>query len=218
MASSSRMRRRISGAKLGMPRNVMSSPSVSASPMRSVPRLGMPTTSPAKASSASERSWAKKNCGAVSAMVLPVRTCFTFMPRVSLPEHTRMKAMRSRWLGSMFAWILKTMPVMAGSVASIVRVGGLAAAAAAARRRSARRACRARRNSSARCRSTPASACRRGRPSRSKRPQALAHQLDLLAPALRSAFGLQQRFGNSGSSGPETGWPSGSSSRRRMRG
>ena len=32
--------------------------------MRSVPRLGMPTTSPAKASSTSERSWAKKNCGA----------------------------------------------------------------------------------------------------------------------------------------------------------
>ena len=32
--------------------------------MRRVPWLGMPTTSPAWASSASERSWAKKNCGA----------------------------------------------------------------------------------------------------------------------------------------------------------
>ena len=93
----------------------------------------MPTTSPAKASSASERSCAKKNCGACSAMVLPVRTSLTFMPRVSLPEHTRMKAMRSRWLGSMFAWILKTMPVIAGSLASTVRVGGLLRCAAAAR-------------------------------------------------------------------------------------
>ena len=45
----------------------MSSPSVSVSPMRSVPWLGMPTTSPAKASSAMARSWAKKNCGAESA-------------------------------------------------------------------------------------------------------------------------------------------------------
>jgi hypothetical protein len=34
------------------------------------------------------------------------------MPRVSLPEQTRMKAMRSRWFGSMFAWILKTKPDM----------------------------------------------------------------------------------------------------------
>ena len=93
--------------------------------MRSVPRLGMPTTSPAKASSASERSCAKKNCGAVSAMILSVRTCFTFMPRVSRPEHNRMKAMRSRWLGSMFAWILKMMPVIAGSVASMVRLAAL---------------------------------------------------------------------------------------------
>ncbi len=45
--------------------------------MRSVPWLGMPTTSPAKASSASARSRAKKNCGACSGMSLPVRTCFT---------------------------------------------------------------------------------------------------------------------------------------------
>ena len=58
-------------------------------------------------------------------MTLSERTCFTFMPRVSRPEHSRMNAMRSRWLGSMFAWILKMIPVIAGSVASMVRVAAL---------------------------------------------------------------------------------------------
>ena len=52
--------------------------------------------SPGNASSASARSCAKKNCGALSAMGLPVRTSFAFMPRVKRPEDTRMKAMRSR--------------------------------------------------------------------------------------------------------------------------
>ena len=33
-----------------------------------------------------------------------------------------MKAMRSRWFGSMFAWILKTKPVIFGSVGSTVRL------------------------------------------------------------------------------------------------
>ena len=70
IASVSRTRRTISGAKLGTPTKVRSSPSVSVSPIRSVPWLGMPTTSPAKASSATERSWAKKNCGLDSAHVL----------------------------------------------------------------------------------------------------------------------------------------------------
>ena len=46
---------------------------------------------------------------------LPVRTSFAFMPRVSRPEQTRMKAMRSRWFGSMLAWILNTKPVIVGS-------------------------------------------------------------------------------------------------------
>jgi len=43
----------------------------------------VPTTSPANASSASERSWAKKNCGAESLTGLPVRTSFARMPRLS---------------------------------------------------------------------------------------------------------------------------------------
>src|SRR5665213_913157 len=44
------------------------------------------------------------------------------MPRRSLPEHRRAKAMRSRWLGSMLAWILNTKAVMAFSCASMVRL------------------------------------------------------------------------------------------------
>ena len=88
------------------------------SPIRRVPWLGMPTTSPAKACSASARSCAKKNCGAFSAIGLPVRTSLAFMPRVSRPEDTRMKAMRSRWFGSMLAWILNTKPLILGSCAA----------------------------------------------------------------------------------------------------
>ena len=61
----------------------------------------------------------QRSCG------LPVRTSFTFMPRCSLPEQTRTKAMRSRWLGSMLAWILNTKPVIAGSSASTGALVGL---------------------------------------------------------------------------------------------
>ncbi len=89
--------------------------------MRSVPWFGIPTTSPANASSASARSCAKKKCGVRRLIGLPVRTCLTFMPRVSLPEHSRAKAMRSRWFGSMLAWILNTKAVICGSAASTRR-------------------------------------------------------------------------------------------------
>src|SRR5215208_1586960 len=122
IASISRRRRRISGAKFGTPMKVRSSPSVSVSPMRKVPWFGMPTTSPAKASSAMARSCAKKNTGELSVIGLPVRTCFTFIPRASLPEQSRAKAMRSRWFGSMLAWILKTKALMRGSSASTRRL------------------------------------------------------------------------------------------------
>ena len=68
------------------------------------------------------RERAKKNCGAERLIGLPVRTSLAFMPRWSVPEHTRTKAMRSRWFGSMLAWILKTKDVIFGSVASTRRV------------------------------------------------------------------------------------------------
>ena len=122
IASSSRTRRRISGAKYGTPVKFSSSFSVSVSPMRSTPWLGMPTTSPANASSASCRSRAKKNCGVCRANCLPVRTWRRRIPRVSRPEQIRAKAMRSRWFGSMLAWILNTNAVMPGSLAWTRRV------------------------------------------------------------------------------------------------
>jgi hypothetical protein len=41
--------------------------------------------------------------GALTDSCRPVFCTFSFMPRVELPEHRRRKAIRSRWLGSMFA-------------------------------------------------------------------------------------------------------------------
>ena len=54
--------------------------------------------SPGHASSASSRSRAKNNIGLCTASSLPVRDCFSFMPRRKRPEHSRRKATRSRWL------------------------------------------------------------------------------------------------------------------------
>ena len=54
-------------------------------------------------------------------MFLPVRTSLAFMPRLSLPEHSRANAMRSRWFGSILAWILNTKALMRGSAASTLR-------------------------------------------------------------------------------------------------
>ncbi len=44
---------------------------------------------------------------------------FSFMPRLNSPEESRRKAIRSRWFGSMFAWILKTKPETSGLSDSI---------------------------------------------------------------------------------------------------
>lgn len=41
---------------------------------------------------------------------LPVRGRLTLMPRSNSPDTIRTKAIRSRWRGSMLAWILKTKP------------------------------------------------------------------------------------------------------------
>ena len=90
------------------------SPSVSVSPMRSWPWFGMPMMSPAQASSASSRSAARNSTGFVIAIGLPVRTWCSFMPRSKCPEARRTKATRSRCLGSMLAWTLKTKPVTGG--------------------------------------------------------------------------------------------------------
>jgi hypothetical protein len=86
----------------------MSSPSVSVSPI-AIGAVVRDADHVAGVGLVGDRAvLAKKNCGALSEIDLPVRTCLTFMPRVSLPEHSRANAMRSRWFGSMLAWILNT--------------------------------------------------------------------------------------------------------------
>ena len=63
---------------------------------------------------------AEKFVRAVEADFLAALTWVTAMSRSNFPEQTRTKAMRSRWRGSMFAWILKTKPENAGSSGAIV--------------------------------------------------------------------------------------------------
>ncbi len=53
--------------------------------------------------------------GALTLIWRPVFWTLTFMPRWNRPEVMRTNAMRSRWLGSMFAWILNTKPETSGS-------------------------------------------------------------------------------------------------------
>ena len=72
--------------------------------------------SPAKAWSTWERSWARNCTERERVRGLPVRRCWTFIPRSKRPEHTRRNAMRSRCWGSMFAWILNTKPENASAV------------------------------------------------------------------------------------------------------
>ena len=112
---------RSSGAKDGMPVKRSISPSVSASPMRSWPWLGMPMMSPAHASSASSRSDARNSTGFDTAIGFFDRTCVIFIPRSKCPEARRTNATRSRCLGSMLACTLKTKPVTSLSSGEICR-------------------------------------------------------------------------------------------------
>ncbi len=97
------------------------SPSVNVSPILMVPWLCRPMMSPAKASSAAWRSAAMKVSASAMRISLSRRTWYMRMPRLYLPEHRRMNAMRSRCCGSMFAWILNTKPVSLPSIASTSR-------------------------------------------------------------------------------------------------
>jgi hypothetical protein len=114
IASASFTRRRISGAKLGTPRKTISSPSVSVSPMRSAVVGNADDI-------AGERLFGERAILGEEELRRRERDRFAgahqLRPHAALswPEQTRMKAMRSRWLGSMFAWILKTKPVIFGS-------------------------------------------------------------------------------------------------------
>ena len=105
-----------------MPVNLSGSLSVKVSPILMVPWLWMPMMSPGQASSTCERSWAMNTVALLKLISLPMRWCMAFMPRVNLPEQMRKKAMRSRWAGSMFAWILKVKPLKVSSAGSTMRV------------------------------------------------------------------------------------------------
>ncbi len=65
--------------------------------------------------------------GAFTDSCLPVFWTFSFMPRLKLPEAMRNMAMRSRWLGSMLAWTLKTKPVTSSLLGSTVMSSGAGA-------------------------------------------------------------------------------------------
>ncbi|MCY1438014.1 hypothetical protein D9M71_541960 [compost metagenome] len=116
-----RTRRNSSGAKCGMPVKPRTSPSLKVSPIWMVPWLCRPMMSPANASSSCSRSEEKKVSASPIRTSLPVRTWRIFMPFSYLPEQMRMKAMRSRCFGSMFAWILKMKPENFSSTGSTVR-------------------------------------------------------------------------------------------------
>ncbi len=116
-----RTRRNSSGAKCGMPVKPSTSPSVKVSPIWMVPWLCRPMMSPAQASSSISRSLEKKVSASAIFRSFLMRTWRIFMPFSYLPEQMRMKAMRSRCLGSMFAWILNTKPVNFSSTGSTVR-------------------------------------------------------------------------------------------------
>ena len=73
-------------------------------------------------------------------MTLPVPDCVSFMLRVKRPEARRRNATRSRWLGSMLAWTLKTNPetslsdgLISRSLAACGRGGGACWAKAASK-------------------------------------------------------------------------------------
>ena len=112
-------RRKISGAKLGRPVKRTSLRSDKVSPTRNVPWFGMPMISPGSALSAISRSCAKNRIGECIATGLPSPEGVSFMPRLKVPEHNRMNAMRSRCCGSILACTLKMKPVTSFSDGSI---------------------------------------------------------------------------------------------------
>ena len=69
-----------------------------------------------------ERSLAMKVTALAIFISRPRRPWRAFIPGRYWPEHTRRNAMRSRCCGSIFAWILNTKPVNAGSLGSTSRV------------------------------------------------------------------------------------------------
>ena len=108
-------RRKNSGAKLGTPRKPRFSPSVSVSPMRRVPWLGMPMMSPAIGVFGQFAVLGEEELRRVDRHVFAGARQPRLHAAREWPEQKRTKAMRSRWLGSMLAWILNTKPVIFAS-------------------------------------------------------------------------------------------------------
>ena len=132
MASVSRTRRMISGAKLGTPtkfellalgQRIADAQAAVIGDADHVARKGLVRNGAVLGKEEMRRMDADRFAGANAS---------AFMPRVSLPEHSRAKAMRSRWFGSMLAWILNTKAVMAPSSASTRRVSAACARGAGA--------------------------------------------------------------------------------------
>ncbi len=71
--------------------------------MRNMPGSKRPMTSPGQASSMAVRSAARNWLGLARRTSLPSREWNALIPLVYRPDTTRMKAMRSRCEGSMFA-------------------------------------------------------------------------------------------------------------------
>mmetsp|Transcript_6749 Transcript_6749/g.14800 ORF Transcript_6749/g.14800 Transcript_6749/m.14800 type:complete len:212 (-) Transcript_6749:808-1443(-) len=95
------------------------------SPMANTPGLWMPMTSPGKASVTDSLSCAKSAWAEARLIVFFMRLWETFMPLRYTPEHTRMKAMRSRCLGSRLACSLNTKPVNSSLSGFIVSSSGV---------------------------------------------------------------------------------------------
>ena len=101
----------ISGEKLGRPRKWSTSPSVSVSPILKLPLSGKPMMSPAHASSMVLFFCAMNCVGEEKRITLSRRMCLYGAFRMKRPEQTLQNATHERWLGSMFAVILKMNPV-----------------------------------------------------------------------------------------------------------
>ena len=140
-------RREVLGGEAGMAGvRPPGAPTYSVSPTRTSVALTRPTTSPGKASSTVSRSWPNSEWAYLVENGLPVRPWVTTMPRSKRPEHTRMKATRSRWAGSMLACTLNTKPEKGASSGRRCAVHVLRGPRGRARGRPRRRAACARRS------------------------------------------------------------------------
>jgi hypothetical protein len=109
-------RRNSSGAKLGMPVKRSSSPLGEGVADLDRAVVGQADDVAGVGLSTISRSRARNTVALPRPTSRPSRQWNAFMPRSKRPEQIRRNAMRSRWFGSMFAWILNTKPLKNSSV------------------------------------------------------------------------------------------------------